>query len=118
MKKNIKAIKQELLETINDLYIEYKLPPMNISDKEWDLYLHVVESHFMAHNNMDDFIHALNILIRRGLYFAQMNKDEEFTIHNLVKALPDLIAFKMYSDETKTMKEEVTEKVKKYGEKK
>ena len=56
MKNNIKAIKQELLETINDLYIEYKLPPMNISDEEWDLYLHVVESHFMAHNNMDDFI--------------------------------------------------------------
>ena len=58
---------------------------------------------------MEDYIHALNIMIRRGLYFAQINKDPEFTINNLIHALSDLIAFKIYSDEIKSMKEEVIE---------
>ncbi len=115
---NINEIKEDIFKTIDGFYKEYKLPPMAVTDEEWDKYFHVIESHFIAHDIMDDYIHALNILIRRAFYFSQMDKAEEFTLDYLKKALSDLIAFKIYSNEIEIMKEELNAKVKKYGEKK
>lgn len=109
MNNNIEEIKEELLNTINGFYEIYTIPPMIISDKEWDTFLYVVESHFMAHNIINDYVHALNIMVRHALYFAQMENAPNFTIKHLIKSLNDLVAFKIYSDEISSMKEEVLE---------
>ena len=43
MKTNKEEIKNELIETINGFYKEYKIPPMNITNEEWNTFLYVVE---------------------------------------------------------------------------
>ena len=100
-------IKTSLLNTINDFYKEYKLPPMNIKDNEWNKLLDVVEAHFLVHQIMNDYEIALNIIIRRALYFAQRNGDEEFNVEHLKLALQDLVAFHIYNDEIKAMQDEM-----------
>ena len=107
-------IRTEIFKIINRFYLEYKLPPMNITDSEWDTFLDVIESHFLAHNNIDEYEYAINILIRRALNFASINSEKEFTINHLLKALQDLSVFYISEDEIIAMKEEIYEKVKKY----
>ena len=115
MENNKEKIKEELKETIDRFYKEYpNLPPSYITDVELDALLDVVEAHFLVHTIMDQYQHALNIIIRRALYFSQVNGAEEFNIDHLVRALCDLHVFNIPSDEIKAMQEEVTEEVIKY----
>lgn len=105
--ENEDSIKTRLLNTIDNFYKTCKLPPMDVSEKEWNNYLNIIEAHFLNHNKMDEFEHALNILIRRGLYFAKMRGDESFNINHLIKAVDDLCAFNIYSEEREKIKEEI-----------
>ena len=107
--KNKEIIKAKLINTINGFYNDYQLPPMNISDSEWNKLLDVVEAHFLVHQIMNEYEIALNIIIRRALYFAQRTGDEEFSIEHLKRALQDLVAFHIYSDEIKAMQEEMND---------
>ena len=109
MKTN-EIIKWELLETINGFYKEYPLPPMNISDSEWDKLFDIVEAHLLVHRKLKDFEYAINMIARRALYFAQRCGDEEFNITHLSRALQDLSAYYIPSDEIKAMQEELLEK--------
>ena len=111
--KNKEIIKAELLNTINDFYTNYNLPPMKISDNEWQSFLDVIEAHFLVRNKMDEYEHALNIIIRRALYFAKSFNAKEFNIDFIKKAFFDLVAFNIYKDKVNAMQEEVDEKAKK-----
>jgi hypothetical protein len=115
---NTNEIIKDIFKTIDDFYKEYKLPPMAVTEEEWNNYFDVIKTHFIDHGIMDQYEYALNILIRRAFYFSQMDIAEEFTMDYLKKALSDLIVYKIYSKEIEEMQEELNEKVKKYGEKK
>ena len=113
MENNEGNVKEALFNTISELYKEYHLPEQSISDKEWQALLYVLESHFLAHNMINDYQHALNIIVRRGLYYAQVNGNKEFNITHLKRALTDLSAFNIPSDEIKAIEEELDERLNK-----
>lgn len=113
----VQQVKEEIFNVIEDLYSHYNLPPINISDEEWNNFLYIIESHFMANGIMDDYFSAINIVLRRALSNAKVNYDKEVTIENLKEALTDLIAFKINSKQIKTIQDEIDEFVKTKEEK-
>ncbi len=110
MENNKELIRLEIKKLIDKFYREYPLPPENISDEEWYSVLDVLEAHFLANNIMNEYIHALNIIVRRALYFAQISNADEFTINHVKRALIDLAPFKIGADEIKAIQEEIDER--------
>ena len=107
MENNKESIKEELLGVIDRLYKEYKIPPMLVSNEELDDLLYVVETHFLVHDKMKEYRHAMNIIIRRALYYASVENRDGFIVNHLAMALNDLSAFNIPSDEIKAMQEEL-----------
>ena len=105
-------IKDEIRATINTYYELYKLPPEMIADYEWDAFYDVIEKHFKAHNIMDEYVNALNILLVRALNYSLLNNNLEFNIDHLIRSVDDLFAFKIYSEEREEIKKEITNKIK------
>ena len=108
MENSKKLIKEELLNTINEFYEKYPyLPPMYLTDKDFDILLDVVEAYFLVHNIMDQYNHALNIIIRRAVYLAATNDKDGFIINHLSMALNDLSIFNLSIEEIKAMQSEL-----------
>ena len=107
MENNKEMIKEEILSVIERAYKEHKLPPMSISDEEIDDLMYVVESNFLVHNKMNEYRNAMNIIIRKALYYATVDNRDAFIINHLAMALNDLSAFSIPSDEIKAMQEEL-----------
>ena len=110
MENSKETIKNEILNVIDRYYRDYKLPPNSINDEELDNLLDVVEAHFLVHNKMNEYRNALNIIIRKALYYSTVENRDAFVIHHLAMALNDLSAFLIPSDEIKAMQEELFSK--------
>ncbi len=107
MENSLKIIKEKIFKTIDELYNTYDLPPQNITDKEWNAFFYVVESHFLANNIINELEHAINIVVRHALYYTQTTNAKEFTIEHLKMALSDLSVFHIYSNQIKVMQDEI-----------
>ncbi len=107
MENSLKIIKEKIFKTIDELYNTYDLPPQNITDKEWNAFFYVVESHFLANNISNELEHAINIVVRHALYYTQTTNAKEFTIEHLKMALSDLSVFHIYSNQIKVMLDEI-----------
>lgn len=103
MDKNV--VRKEIEDVIKEHYEKYKLPPMDINDKEWDAFYSVIYDHL---KDKEDYIHALNIVIRRALFYASIKDNKTFNINHLIKAVDDLVAFKIYASERQEIKEEIS----------
>ncbi len=107
MGDNLKKIKEDVFKAIDELYNTYDLPPQNISDKEWNAFFYVIESHFLANNIIGELNNAVNVIIRHALYYAQTSNAEEFTVEHLKKALSDLSVYNIYSAQVSVMQDEI-----------
>lgn len=114
MKNNYNEIHDEIFKVIDELYSKYNLPINVVTDNEWAAFFYVIESHFLANGIIKDYNHALNIIIRRALYYVQVNNAKEFNVEYLKKALIDLIAFNISANEIEIMKNELDGTIKKY----
>ncbi len=110
MEKDRETLQNEIIDTLDDLYKKYKLPPQKISNLEWNAFFDVTYEHFLKRNKTDEYEYALNLLIRRALYFAQLDKCGEFNINHLKKSLVDLPVYNIYSSEIDLMRNEIDEK--------
>lgn len=112
--KNIKEIgKQETFKAIDQLYQEYKLPKVSISDSEWNIFFDVTSEIFNNDNMQNDYPLAMNIILRRALNYAIIDEREEFTINYLIDGLCDLTVFHIYYEEIAKIKEEILNKINK-----
>lgn len=102
--KNNNEVRKEIEDVIKEHYEKYKLPPMDINDKEWDAFYSIIYDHL---KNKEDYIDALNIVIRSALSYASFNDTKTFNINHLIKAIDDLVAFKIYSEEREIIKDEI-----------
>ena len=99
--------RMEIERVIENYYDSYNLPPIKITEKEWSAFYSVLEDHFNKKGISDQYIHALNIIIRKALFYASFKGEDAFTINHLLKALEDLIAFNIYSKERDEIKTEI-----------
>ena len=112
---NRKQIKEEMRQVVDEYYNEYKIiPPENISDEEWNIVFSVLYNHFCNRKNKNDYIYALNIVVRHALVNATMRRDAEFNIDHILNALNDLVAFHIYGDEIETIKDEINSRISKH----
>lgn len=104
MENNVTEINESIVKLVFD-YLEKTNFNINLSEKEWYAFFYVIESHFLANDIMSDYEHALNIIVRRAVYYARLEK--ELNIEALVKSLSDLLAFNIETKEIKAMQEEI-----------
>ena len=103
--KNI--TKEEIEGVIKEYYKKYKLPKENISNNEWNTLYDVLEKHFSKKNIMHDYNTALNIIVRKALYYASFKDETEFSMKHILRALEDLVAFKIYETEINEIRKEI-----------
>ena len=117
MKSNKQIGKEEMFKAIKELYSEYKLPKMNISQDEWETFFDVTSRAFIDEKRTMDYIIAVNVIIRRAINFAMIDNTKELTIDYLVRALPDMYVCHVFLDEIKKMQDEISESCKHTKEK-
>ena len=109
MEKDRETLKNELFDTLDALYKKYKLPKQNINNLEWNAFLNVTYDHFLEHDKLDEYEYAINLLLRRALYFSQLDKCGEFNVNHLKKSLVDLPVYNIYNNEIDLMRNEIDE---------
>ena len=87
------------------------LPPMNITEEEWDAFYSVIEKHFNRKGIPDQYIHALHVVIQMALFYARPRSTKYFTIEHLFKGIKGLEAFKIYSAEREEIIEEIKDSI-------
>ena len=108
MKDNKLIAKNEMYRVIGELYDNYRLPEFNISDKEINIFLDVTSKAFPSEKQKEDYIIAINIILRRAYNFAMIENAEYFTIDYLIRGLSDIYVCHVYLDDIKKMQEEIT----------
>ncbi len=110
-----KSIKEEIFEVIDRYYKERKLPPMLISDKEWDSFFEVVYSHFKRNRLSDnDYRCAMNILVRKAMYLAEIYNEGSFNAYHLRASLADLTAYNMNAYQIHSIRTDLDGKIMSY----
>lgn len=99
--------KEEIKGVIEEYYRKYKLPRENISNEEWNVLYNVLEQHFIKKDIMNDYNSALNIVVRKALYYASFINESEFSMKHILRALEDLVAFKIYETEINEIRKEI-----------
>lgn len=114
---------EDVYKIIDKLYSEYKIPEMAITSGEWQAFLDNLNE-CLTKNKSDELEVAVNILIRRALYYATFDNSDRVTLYHLVKSLSDLVVFniqqkdivelgnKIYSDGSKNNAMKANTKVK------
>ena len=111
---NIKEIgKKEVFNAIEELYRKYQLPILSITDDEWNIFFDVMSKAFENKDSINDYLVAINIVLRRALNFAIVCDSKEFTIKYLIDALCDLTVFHIYRDEINKIQDEIKNKLNK-----
>lgn len=107
------AERKEIEGVIEEYYKDPNiwLPPMNITEKEWDAFYSVIEKHFNRKGIPDQYIHALRVIIQMALFYARPRSTEYFTIEHLFKGIKGLEAFKIYSAEQEEIIEEIKDSI-------
>lgn len=87
------------------------LPPMNITEEEWDAFYTIIEKHFKRKGIQDQYIHALHVVIQMALFYARPRTTKYFTLEHLFKGIKGLEAFKIYSAEREEIIEEIKDSI-------
>lgn len=105
IKKNKIVDIEETLETFttqgNAFTFAYNLPPINISDKEWDAFLNTVYEEFKRNNLTEKFQEYILHVFRITCAKAIVHGDNSITIHDLIDNLSFLQSYKEYLNEEK-----------------
>ena len=116
-KYDIDLTRKETLEIINQSYEKNSnvLPPMNISDNEWNSFYHVMESHLLAHHLQGKFDIIVKTAIVYAINLSQKPGVEELNMFLIKKSLCNILFnYGILSDEVKAMCEEIDDYSKKY----
>ena len=111
MKTTIEIGKEAMFRAIRELYNNYRLPKLNISQNEWNAFFNVTGEAFDSRGISDDYTTALNIVIRRALNMALIDNAKEVVIDYLINALCDLIVFHIQSNEIEKIKKDIKDKI-------
>ncbi len=110
-----KSVKEEILEVVDRYYQERNMPPMVITDKEWDIFLNVVYSYFKKVGlSENDYRHAMNVLVRKALYLAEIYNEGSFNAFHLRASLADLTAYDMNAYQIHSIRLDLDGKIKSY----
>ena len=105
MNKSIERL--EIEGVIEKYYEKFNLPPENISENVWDAFYDILAKHFKRKGIINEYLNALNIIIRRALFYASFKENKTFNITHLLKAIDDLCAFNIYEKERNKIKNEL-----------
>lgn len=111
MKTTIEIGKEAMFRAIRELYNNYRLPKLNITQNEWNAFFSVTGEAFDSREISDDYTTALNIVIRRALNMALIDNAKEVVIDYLINALCDLIVFHIQSNEIEKIKKDIKDKI-------
>ena len=111
MKTTIEIGKEAMFKAIRELYNDYRLPKLNISQNEWNAFFNVTGEDFDSRGISDDYTTALNIVIRRALNMALINNAKEVAIDYLINALCDLHVFHIKTSEIEKIQKEIKDKI-------
>ncbi len=111
MKTNIQIGKEEVFKKINELYQQYSLPRLNISQEEWEVFFEITSKYFEQDNQLNDYIIGLNIVVIRAMNYALLDDQKEFVMEHLIRSLTDLSVCHIYLDQVRKMQGEIRERI-------
>lgn len=84
---NSSSIKARLLEELNTYLYAYKLPPIDITEDEWNIFLNELEVLLKSKNAEICFYRVCSELLRKTCAKALVNKIEAISIQTLIDNL-------------------------------
>ncbi len=92
----------------------YKLPPMAVSNEDWDLLYDLVYQHLEKINALDRFYEYMRVLTRYALASSLVHSDYEISLQTYLNALPIMEKIGFPNIDIKSIKK-VVRKTKSYG---
>ena len=87
----------------------YKIPPININDKEWDIFFDNIKMFLVSYNKENLLGRVLEIILMKTLAVAIAQKSEEITINSFVAELNILSSLDIPFEEITAFQAELKE---------